>query len=240
MSIFEDKVYKEMEWLEKVCEPIKFSHNDLLQQLPDRYEVNYDLLYSTGLRHSWGVSSIGAGDILSHLMKEKQIGMPNDYKLNRMVNECFDLEIIGNPIIDLEHCTLEGGQVFLIKKISCFEENQVMSLMAEHAEEVLGRLWHSGAPADRLNEMCELLGLDEARKSRSRKTKGRKIRDFVYTTMLENKWNIKDIELGKRVSNWIIEYLTHNNGAAFANFCKFKVMTHYDAPIYSIENEEKV
>ena len=58
--------------------------------------------------------------------------------------------------------------------------------------------------------------------------------------MSKNEWNIRDIGLSNRIAKWIKLYLCDGNLAAYTNFCKLKVMTHDDDPIYSIDEEEKV
>ncbi len=53
-----------------------------------------------------------------------------------------------------------------------------------------------------------------------------------------NEWKIKDTELANKVGFWIKDYIVDGNLAAYSNFCRLKVMTHKDQPIYSMEEVE--
>jgi hypothetical protein len=89
-----------------------------------------------------------------------------------------------------------------------------------------------------MNEILELIGGCEAHlKNRSSRKKMFAIFQRMRSIFQNNEWRIRDTELANKACTWIHSYITDGNLAAFTNFCKLKVMTHNNMPIYSVEEE---
>ncbi len=233
--IFKDKVYQDMEWLEKVCEPIVCDLNDILNKLPDSIEITYDMIVKDSLTY---VPSYLSADIF---IETHSLLKTLDWTDKKKIVDCFSVVIEGEPILDMEAKTLTGGNIKLVKTKEKFEEKEIQSLIGvKGVGAYLNGISHKKVSTDRLNEILELLGEDKARRSRSPREKMFALRVRFMEIMENNEWNIRDVALSNRVSLWVRMYLLEGNLAGYMNFCKLKVMTHEDAPIYSVEGEEEL
>ncbi len=235
MSIFEDKVYQDMDWLSKVCEPIICNLNDVLNKLPNKIELTYDVFVKHVVKSYGPPSQLNIDNFMLTLIHELE------WEDQRRILKCFLMQIEGDPILNLNDKTLTGGTVSIIKIKDKFEEKEIQELVGiQGLDKHLRHINHKGVPIERINNIVELLGLSEARRSRSPSSKITAIIREMENIMRENRWDIKDIALSNRVSLWLKRYIKDGNLAGYTNFCKLKVMTHNDAPIYSIEGEEEV
>lgn len=240
MNIFKDKVYEEMDWLEKACVPTVCELNDVLSIMPNCIYLTYEDMVKYGLRY--GPSSIEVRDILGNKNfdgKEEYAKLRYHYR--DKINKCFNLVVEGDLVLNLEHETLTGGEIKLVKIKELFNDKEIDSLIGkEGLSDNIYNLRHRDVCKDRLNEMLELLGLYEARRNRSTKQKVYALVERMKEIMNSNEWDIRDVNLSNRVSLWVKKYLVDGNLAAYTNFCKLKVMTHDEQPIYSVEGEEEV
>jgi hypothetical protein len=234
MSIFKDKVYDDMDWLEKACVPIVCELNDVLNNLPDTITLTYQQVVQFGC--NYGPSSIEVDNIIGTMIDRKL-----DHPDKKRIYDCFDIVVEGEPILNLEDESLINGCVKVIKIKEAFEEKEIEGLIGRRGiDEFLRNIDHRDVETERANEILELLGLAEARRSRSGRQKIDAIKAEIENIMAENKWDIRDMGLSNRVSLWLNKYLKAGNIAAYMNFCKLKVMTHNEKPIYSVEGEEQV
>lgn len=229
MSIFEDKVYNEMDWLEAVCQPIKDDINTHLDALPNKVEVNL-------LEHA----NNGHVDI-SYILSRYEAYSALGYTDRKDLDKCFEFNIEGENIT-INTLTGEtiGGKVFLIKHKEIFEEKEIKDRLFRISKRELSRVHYKDVKTYNANEICELLGLNEARKSRSIKKKIRAIQQELLAIYNENRWNIHDNGLSNRITSWVNSYLVYNSMAGLSNFCKLKGMVHSGKPIYSINEEAEV
>lgn len=231
--IFKDEVYDDMDWLEKACVPIVCELNEVLGEIPDEIVLDYGMILKHGC--SYGPSSITADSVLNTIDQVQKL----EYDDIKKVIACFDVVVEGEPILDLEAQTLLGGKVKIVKIKESFEEKEIEEMIGvKGISSHLRRLSHRDVSTDRLNDMLELLGLFEARRLRSSKQKLEHLVSRMNKIMKDNEWDIRDVKLSNRVSFWISKYLVDGNLAAYTNFCKLKVMTHEESPIYSVEGEE--
>ena len=239
MNIFKDEVYEKMDWLEKACVPVICKLNDVLNSLPDEIVLDYDFIVKEGFRYGPGRIEVDCvlnnAETYHHLLKK----LPYDDKSR--IYKCFDLKIEGSPVLNLLEHTLKGGTIKLVKTKEAFEEKEIQALIGEQGiRNHLNNIDHKDVPVERLNEILELLGLHEARRNRSSKQKLDSLVERMREIMTKNEWDIRDVELSNRIPEWIREYLKDGSLPAYMNFCKLKVMTHNEEPIYSIEGEESV
>jgi hypothetical protein len=235
--VFDDKVYQDMDWLEKVCEPMRCPLNDVMAKFPDKVEITYDMLQEVDVVGSGGLTTerilrsvLDKGDALGKL----------SYKDKEEILKCFNFEVEGDPILNLEDKTLTKGKIFMLKTKIAFEDKDIKRMVGRNAISTVNTINTRSVTAARANEILELLGLESSMSHRSVRKKLRDLSCEFRDIMQENRWNIRDINLSNRVGKWLKRYLEDGNLAAYANFCKLKVMTNYDAPIYSVEDEEKV
>ena len=229
MSIFEDKKYKEMDWLEAVCQPIVDPLNEMLAELPSKLELTKrDLISQRAIRY------MGPDDYV-----EKKFPRVKDlsWEDKRKLSNCFNFVAEGEVMYNSQTDEIYGGKIYLVKVKEFFDEKEVEKRIGAKTIETVRRISYRHIEVDPLNELLELFQLDEARRSRSKKQKVRALQTEIKDIFETNKWNIRDMGLSNRVGTWIQEYVTYGNLAALANICKLKAMIHNDEPIYSIEEE---
>jgi aspartate carbamoyltransferase regulatory subunit len=232
MSIFEDKKYSEMDWLSQAVEPIVSALNDELQQLPKTFTLTYDdiaRLYSRGYSNS----EIYIKDMLSHCLSK--VGLKQKDVDQRLL-KCYNIACVGSPTIDFSSGKLDG-EITLYRNKDHFEEKELLTFMGQIGLQFLNAVDASKVSVERANEILELLGDKDLLKSKSVSVKVQGINSIYAKAMKDNIWNIRNIELSDKVGTWIALFLTDGNMPALINFCKFKVMTHNNQPIYSIQEE---
>lgn len=235
MSIFEDKQYEEMDWLTKAIEPTISSMNDKLHSLPEVMEFTpLDLL---NIIQTSGYLDLDMHSFFGILLLKHNIHLTRWYSDYSMLMKCFEMRISSDIIINFETNEVSGGNISLHKIKTIFEEVELVPLLGRKGIDSLRSLDSKNVPIDRANEIAELLGANEATSKRSSNQKIQIIINSLSDHLANNKWNIKNIDLGDKVCLWVRSYLEKGNLAALTNFCKFKVMTHSGDPIYSIEEE---
>jgi hypothetical protein len=116
------------------------------------------------------------------------------------------------------------------------DEKVLESLLGKEGIDSINHLYFSKDSFARANEVMEILGkCEDGLRSRSEKRKKISIRTRLTSIFKTNEWKIKDTELANKVGFWIKSYINEGNIASFSNFCRLKVMTHKEQPIYSME-----
>lgn len=237
MSIFDDKKFDQLDWVSQMTETIDSEVNTLLAQLPDRTKLDLEKVL--------GLADIGYFGVRLSLRNAVQSilkAIPNrpymTWEAERTVDGCFCLEISDNFTLDFEKNEMMG-EVYLVKTIPTIDDETLQKQMGVEGLYLLRHINTNEGSIGRMNEVMELLGgLEEQLKSRSMRKKLAGIRHRLQTIFEKNEWRIRDTKLANNVSKWIVEYVENGNLAAFSNFCKLKVMTHQNMPIYSIEEQE--
>jgi hypothetical protein len=241
MSVFADKKYEAMDDLSKLCEPILDPLNDILNLLPDKYDIPTKYILNNALM-GHEPHNINIDEIFNSMCDKYNIKL-NRWEEKDKIRKCFDLdvEIDENTggVLNLEEKTLTGVKISIVKIKLVFEEKEVEAEIGAGAIQHLRDVHWRDVESVRMNEILELMGLTDIRRMRSVRQKLSGLREEMRAIMKDNKWHIKDIALSNKIGLWIKLYLEDGNLAALTNFCKIKVMTHEDKPIYSIE-EEKV
>ena len=235
MSIFEDKQYEDMDWLTKAIEPTISVMNDMLHTLPEKFELTPAELLNI-IKQSYTLE-IDIHTLFGTMLLQHQIKLSRFYSDYSMLMKCFEMRLSEDVIIDFTTDEATGGTVGLYKIKTIFEESELLPLLGKKGIDNLRSMDKKVIPIARATEIAELLGADLAHGKRSSSQKIIVIISTLHDIFANNKWNIKNIDLGDRVCFWIRAYLEKGNLAALTNFCKFKVMTHSGDPIYSIEEE---
>jgi len=238
-EMFQDKKYKDMDWLAKACEPFVYSFNKIFTALPEEFELTYEYVEEKLLNGSYKNVNFYADRVIldevarmGHSIKTHEI---------RILADFYNMEMSDNMSIDLETEEMIG-EIKLKKTKRTFDDKDMASMMVGYADSqyrtALG--WNeNNLDTKRLNEIIELLELpDSARISRSRKKKARAIQHGLDDIMTTNRFNIKDVDLAFNFCRWVGTYIKTGNVAAFKNVCTLKIMTHEGEPIYSIAEEQ--
>jgi len=235
VDLFGEKKYSELDWLTKAVQPISWGVSEKLNLLPDTFDVDYEVVKSVVCAYSMRIEPIL---ILPSMLKSLNIKLTDEEK-QEIVN-CYKVVMEGKIEIDFENETMTGGTMTFTKIKESFTDEELQKKMGHNGIRLLRGIYESeitGTPdrEARLDEVLDLIG-GKTTKRLVRK----KLRDLyaAYENgMVENKWNVRSIELSDRIALWIKVYIMTGNLAAFTNFCKFKAVTHRGYPIYSIEEE---
>ena len=234
MGVFDDKKFEKLDWMTQITETIDSELNELLARLPDRIEFSLnDILkwVSSGSQFSVRTDSV-VRDLLAY---ERSLSWEESSKIVK----CFKLEMSPTLTVDFERLTMEGT-LTLIKVIPTLADEELQPLMGAKGIDALRQVdFDDKWPLDRLNEMLDVLGKgEEAQRTRSQKKKMIRIRERLREIFGDNEWRIRDMALADKIGYWIADYISTGNLAALTNFCKIKVMTHNNMPIYSVEEEK--
>lgn len=235
MGVFDDKKFENLDWMTQITETIESELNVVLAKLPDRVEIDKKALEDY-IHDGYGMSFNTRAVIrtfLGPLRAEYKMSWEDEQRLTG----CFKLEAKGDLIIDYEKNTFEG-ELALVKVVHQFEDAELQKRLGQKGIDNLRNLNLGDAHITRMNEVLDILGgCDKDLKNRSARKKLQATCRRLRQIFEENEWRIRDEVLADKVSYWIKDYIRNGNLAALTNFCKLKVMTHNNMPIYSIEEE---
>lgn len=235
MGVFDDKKFEQLDWMTQITETIESELNGLLAQLPDRIEFNVDKVmeHATGSRFS-----LQSDSVVRKLLADIQGGRLSWEEDSKIV-QCFRWEMSPDLELNLATKTMTGT-IALVKIIPTFSDEDLIGLMGAKGIQTLSQInFEEEWPLDRMNEMLDVLGkCEEAQRNRSYKKKLNRMRERLQEIFKTNEWRIRDMALADRVGAWIADYIQTGNLAALTTFCKLKVMTHHNMPIYSVEEEK--
>lgn len=232
MGVFDDKKFDELDWVSQAIEPIDSKLNEYLSALPDELVFDYQQLASYA---SGSYPSLNITHVISRLLSYSPVrGSPSWREMN-LLSQCFKFEISDDVVINFEESTLVG-EIKLVKVQQTLEEDVLKSILGKEGIETFTYVSVPFDAGPRMNEIMEILGgCDAALRTKSTLKKRRFINNRLVELFKTNEWNIKDTELANKVGIWISLYVKSGDMAAFSNFCRLKVMTHKDQPIYSME-----
>lgn len=239
MGVFDDKKFEDLDWISQATEPINSRLNDVLQSIPDSITIDFEI-YRRVVSNGYDLD-LSIQKIVSYMVEQYSKGANLAHEELGVVDRCFELQITGEKlIVNFEDNTISGGEIKLVKINTTMDEKVLQSIMGKDG---LDGLIYCSMETDgylnRMNEIMELLGkCDDGLKSRSERSKRRQIVSRLHTIFSKNEWKIRDTELANKVGFWVKDYVCNGNLASFSNFCRLKVMTHKDQPIYSMEEIE--
>jgi hypothetical protein len=237
MGVFDDKKFQKLDWMTQITETIDSELNDLLARLPARTEFTMkDILrwVSSGSQFSVRADSV-VHDMLRALPDNNQISWEETNK----ITGCFKFEMSPTLTVDFERHVMTGT-LTLVKTVPTLTDEELQPLMGIKGIEAVHKVYFEDKwPLDRLNEMLDVLGQSEdIQRNRSHKKKIARIKERLREIFANNEWRIRDMKLANKVGFWIADYIRTGNLAALTNFCKLKVMSHNNMPIYSVEEEK--
>jgi len=239
MGVFDDKKFEELDWISQATEPIDSQMNEVLGKVPEIISIDFPV-YKKIVDSGYGLD-LSLVSAITYAIAKFTPGSPISRSQMSALEKCFVLEFAGDEIIlDFENKTISGGEITLVKLNSTMDEKVLESMLGSEGIDQLtyARFGGPGALA-RTNEVMELLGkCEDGLRTRSERRKRSILHKRMRILFKNNEWKIKDTELANKVGAWIAEYITDGNLSAFSNFCRLKVMTHKDQPIYSMKEVE--
>ena len=233
MSVFADKKFEELDWISQATEPIESKLNQCLAVIPDEIIVDFKMFNNYS---SYG-KEITLKSIITNIEAYRALNMHLSYDEQRDLLQCFKLEADSdNLIIDFEREVIEGGTLKIIKVESTMDESVLKKSMGLDGISSVryGNLRdYSGS---RVNEIMDLLGkCENGLRTGSIRKKVHFLSTRMYDLFKNDEWKIRDTELANKVGFWVRAYIEHGDMSALSNFCRLKVMTHKEQPIYSME-----
>jgi hypothetical protein len=231
MGVFDDKKFENLDWISQATEPIDSELNEILASIPDEVVIDFKMYKSMASNHSLDLS---IDSIVTYCIS-KFSGKAIHWNQRQVITECFQLQMDESVILDFEKRQIIGD-IKIVKIQTTMDEKVLEGLLGREGIEFAS---YMNIPRDgmtRANDVMELLGkCEQGLKSRSERKKKIAIKNRLTTIFKTNEWKIKDTELANKVGKWIKDYVVDGNLASWSNFCRLKVMTHKDQPIYSME-----
>jgi len=236
MGVFDDKKFDELDWISQATEPIDSKMNEVLGLMPESLTLDFNL-YTKMLSNSYGLD-LSLEKAVAYCLNEYSPDVNLSWDQKNVMRDMFEFQINVDEalILDFENGTLSGGEIKLVKLASTMDEKVLESLLGKEGIMAVSSMYCTQAGLSRANEIMDLLGnCEEGMRTRSDRRKRRIIQTRLTNLFKANEWNIRDTELANKVGFWIRDYVSSGNLAAFSNFCRLKVMTHKNQPIYSME-----
>lgn len=243
MGIFNDKSYDDLDWLSKATEPIDSHIDDIIAFLPDSKEIDFDFFLMLSSRSEYfAYSEIRINIIVDFLLKastntnvyQSFYDLAHDQK--REIMKCFAFETEGNPLLDFEKKTIHGGTIIFKKISNVLSEKQQNKILGSKGIYSVKTINLRNFDTKRAKEIIELIDISGVVKNvRSANSVQKMLVTKLSDLFIKNEWKIKNTELADKVGLWITSYIVDGNLSAYTNFCKLKVMTHKNDPIYSME-----
>ena len=232
MGVFDDKKFENLDWISQATEPIDSQLNEVLSVIPDEIVIDFDT-YTRMVGDSYSMD-LDSSRILSYAVSEfygKSLG----WEQRNALNPCFELQMDDEVLLDFENRIITG-MIKFVKIQSTMDEKVLEGMLGKEGIMAIRSMFFQGPGISRANEVMEILGKCESGlRTRSERRKRATIKTRLVELFKNNEWKIKDTELANKVGYWIKDYVVDGNLAAFSNFCRLKVMTHKDQPIYSME-----
>lgn len=233
MGVFDDKKFDELDWISQATEPMDSKLNEILGSLPEEFIIDFNTYKEiTGESSSMDLS---IDRCISYLVSKYCQDQYLTWDQKDVLRPCFEFQMDGEVNLDFENQIITGELKFM-KTQSTMDEKVLEGLLGREGVHTVSRMYFTGPGLGRANEIMELLGgCESGLRTRSERRKRHIIQVRLTKLFKNNEWKIKDTELANKVGNWIASYIVDGNLAALSNFCRLKVMTHKDQPIYSME-----
>jgi hypothetical protein len=230
-NLFVDKEYEEMEWLSKAIEPYIFYVNELLAKLPDRYDLSYEDVM-TQVESNY--NAISKTESILQLLSNVDVDRSSVDNIDlQALLMCFTLEVDPNTTLDL-HQRVILGNISLIKDKVALEDEDVRAAFLTRFQSIFWKNSHNETLTN-LNELMDILGIEEARKSRSTSKKIQSVSNFMEKVIKEDLWKIRNEQLIVSLATWMADFVSTGNLAALSNITRLKCMTYNQHPLYSMQ-----
>lgn len=237
MGVFDDKKFEELDWISQATEPIDSEMNEVLALIPDEVIIDFPTYRKIVEERSYSID-LHIDNFILYVLQKYAYNVELSYFQKRTLRSCFKIEMADDIYLDYERETITG-EIKAIKVASTMDEKILEEMLGYEGIETVGQMYIDNASLGRANEIMELLGgCGEALRTRSERKKRNMLKNRLMALFKNNEWKIKDTTLANKVGFWIRDYIRYGNLAALSNFCRLKVMTHKEQPIYSMEEVE--
>lgn len=234
-KLFTDREFEAMDWLSKTIQPYTCSLNNIIEKIPDEVFLSereiLDLARRTG---QYNFSAIDLMRLLN-IFSDNDYNIISKYMASSLINDILEITPIDNDSIDTPFCVLKKNKQFLKDEDLLHFVSSRLGTIAR----IYQHGWHNRENKNRrkkrIGEILGIIGLAKKEIPRGIYAIEDKIFDELRTLILDNKWNIRNIDLMMNMVNWIFEYIENENLAALRNVTILKCMTHSGNPIYSME-----
>ncbi len=235
-SLFEDKKYESLDWISQAVEPYEFTLNAFLTTMPDEFVFTFD----TYVEHCNYGASLSISSVIASMMAKAGRSCNYNYSGSwsemKALENCYAIEMSEDAQIDFETKTLTG-MVKVVKVKSVLEEKEIVKLIAAEVSSRLSRM-RCEEGKSRLHDIAEILEKgDDVFRTRPFHKKRYALAKRFQDIIQNDEWRIRSDQLAYKIAGWIVSYVENGNLAAYANFCKVKVMTHKGLSIYSVKEE---
>ena len=243
MGTLRDEAFEKLDYLSQLTEIVISPHNEILASIPERIELDIETIKSQS-RPSWGSNAtfcIKAEDILDILC-------PNNNSITiEKIASCFDFEMSEDLEVDLEKNEIQGC-ISLVKKTFQLDDKVLLELAIDEAVRNFGRhTWDKKRIRDRtitvLNTFEDGSGVTWAQNNMTPSAWDcfDAIKAAMFSTILENKWRVRDTNVIVNIGNWIKDYMAnHENNTGLVNLLKLKLMVSKNQPVYSVDEVKSV
>lgn len=232
MGVFDDKKFENLDWISQATEPIDSQLNEVLGAIPEETIIDFDM-YIKMVGDSYSMD-LDLSRMISFAINE-HYGKSLGWEQRNALHSCFELQMDDEVFLNFENKTITG-MIKFVKVQGTMDEKVLEGMLGKEGIMALSSMYFNGPGISRANEVMEILGkCDSGLRTRSERRKRATIKTRLVELFKNNEWKIKDTELANKVGYWIKDYVVDGNLAAFSNFCRLKVMTHKDQPIYSME-----
>lgn len=246
MSLFKDEKYENLDWISQATEPMESHLTQLLSQLPETFEVDYDK-YIYHARNSYSFN-MEVRDIIRELLPDTEAykAMKDSghdgltYDEHDTLLSCFKMEVEEGTVLDCINKKLTGS-IRMVKIKHVIDDKVIENMLGSRGLNYFrGHVGRYNIDFKRTTDIMEIMGdVDPGfYRTRSAHNKFNAVYNRMKKLLRENEWKIKDTELANKVARWAADYIADGNLAAYANFCKLKVMTHKGVAIYSMEEQQ--
>lgn len=239
MGNLRDEVYENLDYLSQLTEVVIAPQNEILGRIPDRIQLTFAQINKIKL-WTWsskGEYAINIREVLHECMPEENTQYLTD------IEDHFRFEVSDDFELDIAHEKMTGT-ISLVKVSQQIDDKKMLQLAVEKANlELMSYNW----PRKRLREkITTILNVFEPGYGTewAKNLDGKiafngsgEIRQMLSSTILENKWRIRDATVILKIGQWINSYLTDggDTNAGLVNLMKLKIMLNKDLPIYSID-----
>ena len=243
ISMFQDKVYDDMDDISKLVEPIESDVNIALSYIPDEIEVTSQHIKDL-YDNKWGWSSLSVTGFVDTILRELKV--TTTVNMHDHANKFFKFKVRSKDNEELEEAeevriNMETGimshRLFLIKHTVGYDDQTLEAMAKESLTKNIRSYLNSNRDVNksRMNELAELFGAKDVKSDRAYRGKVRRFCQHINSLVDNKKLDIRDLNLCEKFSKWVVLYVKDGNLAALNNITRIKIMMHENRPIYSIQ-----
>jgi len=232
MSIFDDKVFNELDFMSQAVEPYEFPPNAILASMEDQYEVPVELMLTRASGSD--ISPWIRDDKLMRLIGTTA-GLTDEQQ--NILQQCYTI------ILDESQCVLDlendiYPRITVNKKYDQFSHADMLQHIYVACDNIFSTIQQDDN-FSRINEVLDILDANPKKiSSRSWRKKRTELGMRWHSIINDDEWKLRDARMMCRVADWIKRYINDGNLAAIKNLSLLKVLTHKEQVIYSMVEEE--